>query len=540
MRLLTFSFLFSVVVCFTANAQTRQPAPAKPKLVIGLVIDQMRWDFLYRYQNRYRADGFNRLLQQGFSCENTMIPYTPTYTAPGHACVYTGSVPAINGIIGNNWYSKTRQKNVYCTDDDTAKTIGATSKAGRMSPANMWATTITDELKLATNQKAKTIGIALKDRGAILPAGHSADAAYWYDDASGGWISSSHYFSSLPTWVNQFNAQNEPVSYLKNGWNTLYPIGTYTASTADNNNFENNLSEETQPVFPHRYPTATNKANSAFRHSPFAATYTFDFAKAAIVNEKMGTGSTTDFLAISISSTDYLGHSFGPNSIEIEDTYLRLDNDIAQFLQYLDARMGKGNYLLFLTADHGAAHVPRLMQQYKIPAGWIDDGNLRQELNELLNTTMGLKPVKAVINYQVYLADSLGDKKDDVTAAIMAYLQKQAYITHVVELEELAESALPEPIKTRMINGYAPSRSGDIQFVLKPGYFDGWDKGTTHGLWNPYDAHIPLLFFGWGIGKGKLYRETYMTDIAATLAALLQIQMPNGCVGHVITEVFKK
>lgn len=523
-----------------AYAQAKTNVANKPKLVVGLVIDQMRWDFLYRYQNRYRQDGLNRLLRQGFSCENTMIPYIPTYTAPGHTCVYTGSVPAIHGIIGNHWYSKSRQKNVYCTDDDTAQTVGATSTAGKMSPGNMWTTTITDELRLASNFASKTIGIALKDRGAILPAGHSANAAYWYDDASGKWISSTHYFESLPNWVNLFNQQNQPQQYLKNGWQTLYPIATYTQSTADNNAYENKISEESLPVFPHQYPAKTEKANVAFRNSPFAATYTFDFAKATIANEKMGMGKTTDFLTISISSTDYIGHTFGPNSIEIEDTYLRLDQDIAQFLKYLDVSMGSGNYLLFLTADHGVAHVPKLLKDHKIHAGWIDDADVRQQLNQMLNKKMGISAVKSVINYQVYLKDSLGDEREDVVKAIVDYLAAQPFIANVVELAELGKSSLPEPIKTRMINGYAPSRSGDIQFVLKPGYFDGWDKGTTHGVWNPYDAHIPLLFFGWGIGKGKLNRETYMTDIAPTLAALLQIQMPSGCVGHVIPEVMKK
>lgn len=536
LRSLYVVFLLSLATT-GANAQIK-----RPKLVVGMVIDQMRWDYLYRYNELYQPGGFKRLLGEGFTCENTYIPYVPTYTAVGHTTVYTGSVPFYHGIVGNNWYEKTTNRNIYCTDDSTVNGVGTTGAAGKMSPKNLWATTITDELALSNNFKSKVIGIALKDRGSILPAGHSATAAYWYD--AGKWISSTHYMTALPAWVVQFNAKDLAGKYMSQDWNTVLPIDRYTLSTADDKPYENVIKGEHAPTFPHKLSTITTTKYESFRTTPFANTFTFDFAKAAVNNERLGMNNFTDFLAISISSTDYIGHTFGPNSIEAEDTYLRLDRDIAGFLQFLDAKVGKGNYLLFLTADHGAAHIPGFLAEHKIPAGAFSDDGFARELNDTIERVFGIK--RAVLNlqnYQVYLdLDGIEKAGKDIRAVkslVINTLKAKTFVTSVFETSDIAAAGLPEPINARIKNGFNAKRSGDIQFLLKPGYFDGWDKGTTHGLWNPYDAHIPLLWFGWGVKHGALNRETYMTDISATLAAMLHIQMPSACVGTVITEVIK-
>ncbi len=520
-------------------------AQPKPKLIVGMVIDQMRWDYLYRFNKLYNDKGFNRLLSKGFSCENTMIPYVPTYTAVGHSCVYTGSVPAVMGIVGNNWFDKTTGKTVYCTDDANVSGVGTTSAWGKMSPENLWVTTITDELRLSNNFKSKVIGIALKDRGAILPAGHSANAAYWYE--AGKWISSTHYMTELPGWVKQFNDKDLAGAYMSKDWNTLIPMDQYDQSTEDDRAWEGRIKGENSSTFPHRLSTigAADKYES-FRTTPFANTFTFDFAKAAIENENLGKNTVTDFLTLSISSTDYVGHAFGPNSIEIEDTYLRLDKDIADFLQYLDNKIGKGEYLIFLTADHAVAHVPAFLTEHKIPAGVFNEADMTKSINAAVETEFGIKNVVLkLMNYQVYLnTDAIEKANKDAVAVkktVIRILKQKPFIIDAFELDKLSSVTLPEPIKTRMTNGYNPQRSGDIQFTFRPGYFDGFSKtGTTHGLWNPYDSHIPLLWFGWNIKPGKLNRETYMTDISPTVAAMLQIQMPNGCVGHVITEVMAK
>jgi predicted AlkP superfamily pyrophosphatase or phosphodiesterase len=534
------SFLLFTFYIFTvaAFAQT-----TRPKLVVGLVIDQMRWDYMYRFNALYGEGGFKRLLKEGFSAENSFIPYVPTYTAVGHTCIYTGSVPAISGIVGNNWFDKTTGKNVYCTDDSTVSTVGNNGRAGKMSPDNLWVTTVTDELRLSNNFKSKVIGIALKDRGAILPAGHSANAAYWYD--AGKWISSTHYMTALPTWVNQFNDKDVPGKYMSKDWTTLLPMSSYDLSTADDKPYETAIRGESTVTFPHKLSAITDIGKyESFRTTPFANTYTFDFAKVAIENENLGKNTVTDFLAVSISSTDYIGHSFGPNSVEIEDTYLRLDKDIADFLTYLDTKLGKGNYTVFLSADHAVAHIPAFLAEHNIPGGNFEDADIRRELNQMIEANFGVaNMVQSLQNYQVYLNTAeLERQGKDIAAvkkAVIKTLQAKPFIITAYETDRLALVTLPEPQKTMLANGYNTKRSGDIQFTLKAGYFDGGTKGTTHGLWNPYDAHIPCVFFGWGVKPGKTNRETYMTDIAPTIAAMLHIQMPSGSVGKVITELVK-
>ncbi|MFL5809447.1 MAG: alkaline phosphatase PafA [Flavisolibacter sp.] len=533
-------FLITMILALSSNAQL-----SRPKLVVGIVVDQMRWDYLYRYNNRYGNDGFKRMLREGLSCENTFIPYIPSYTAAGHACVYTGSVPALNGMIGNNWYDRQQKKVVYCTDDSLVQSVGSNSTAGKMSPRNLWSNTITDELRLATNFRSKIIAIALKDRASILPGGHMSNASYWFDNASGGWITSSFYMTALPAWVKKFNDRKLPDEYLKQNWNTLYPISTYINSTADSTRYEGKLPGEDKS-FPHITSALTgSSAYELFRTTPYGNSYTIEMAKAAIEAEQLGKGSSTDFLALSLSSTDYIGHTFGPNSIEVEDMYLRLDKDMAAFLKFLDEKVGKGQYLIFLTADHGVAHNPYFVVDEKIPVGVFDPSVVRRQLNDSLQKNFNVSNIiTQYINYQLYLDENLISQnrldKKRITEYIINYLMKQPAVSNAVDLSDLSNTTLQEKLKMFIANGYNQKLSGDIQVINKPQWFENWQTGTTHGTWNPYDTHIPLLWFGWKIKPGQLNREVYMTDIAPTLAALLHIQMPNASVGKVIEEVVGK
>lgn len=540
---LVFSILFTDAIAQTPSKNTAVKTN-KPKIIVGIVVDQMRWDYLYRFKDLYQADGFNRMINQGFSCENTFIPYMPTYTAPGHATVYTGSVPAHHGIMGNNWYDKVNRRSVYCTEDSTVNTLGSNTDAGKMSPRNMWTTTITDELRLSNNFKSKVIGISIKDRGAILPAGHSANAAYWYDAAVGKWISSTFYMNELPAWVNSFNAKDLPAAYMRKDWNTLLPIEQYDLSTADDKIYERNIPGLTTVTFPHRLSTIDKEKYSAFRYTPSAMTFTFDFAKDAIAQERMGLGTVTDFLAVSISSSDYIGHNFGPNSIEVQDTYLRLDRDIAGFLQFLDTRFGKGNYLTFLTADHAVAHTPAFLKEHNLPGGTFSSGDLSKEINAAVEADFGVKNViLSIQNYQLYLDEpairASGKNYEAIQNLAIRMLRAKSFIIDAIPTEKMATGSLPAPQNWMFSNGYNPKRGGDILFTVIGGYFDGGSKGTTHGSWNPYDSHIPLVFYGWNVKQGKTNRETYMTDVAPTLAAMLQVQMPSGSVGKVISELIK-
>ncbi|MEO6611884.1 MAG: alkaline phosphatase PafA [Chitinophagaceae bacterium] len=537
-RLLTVLLVLSI--SFTTRAQQ---TIQRPKLVVGIVIDQMRWDFLYRYYDRYDNNGgFKRLLNQGFTCENTLIPFAPTVTACGHSSIYTGSVPAINGITGNFWWDREQMRSVYCTEDKTVNTVGNNSVLGKMSPRNMLVTTIGDELRLATNFRSKVVGIAIKDRGGILPAGHSANAAYWYDNTVGSWISSTYYMNELPNWATDFNNQKLVDKYYKDGWSLLYPAATYIQSTADEKSYE---AKPFGAKFPYDMKAFSGKDYTKITSTPMGNTLTAEFAKAAVINEQLGTDNITDLLAISFSSPDYIGHTFGPNSIEAEDGFLRLDKDLGNLFEFLDKKVGKDQYTVFLSADHGVTQVPEFMKENKLPGGRVYMAVMMTQLNKTLNEKFKVNNIiVADDNYQLHfnhpLLDSATLNEKEVIDWAVDYLSSEPGIARVFALADLNTVPLPAVIRKMLNNGYYPRRNGEIQVILQPGYIDAFSAtGTTHGLWNPYDAHIPLLWYGWGIKPGKTNRETYMTDIAPTIAAMLHIQMPSGNTGQVITEVMK-
>lgn len=537
--------LFFVLNCSAQKTPVTDNKLSRPKLVVGLVIDQMRWDYLYRYYKRYSNDGFKRLLSQGFSCENAFIPYIPTVTACGHTCIYTGSVPAIHGITGNNWLNRLTNKIVYCTDDEMVTPLGTENTAQKMSPRNLWVTTIGDELKLATNFRSKVISVAIKDRASILPGGHAADAAYWFDTKTGNWITSSYYgLTDLPQWMKELNKRKIADSLMKLNWKLLKDPASYVNSTADDEWYEGKFSHEAKPVFDHELASQIGKNYDLLRVTPMGNTMTAAVAKAALINEKLGQGASTDMLAVSFSSPDGVGHTFGPNSREQEDDFIRLDNELADFLNFLDAKIGKDQYLVFLSADHGVANVPGFLKEHRIPQGIMSWGTIQKELNDHLKEKYKRDSLITMVNNQVHLdydkiaAGNLDDK--EIKKWIINYLGKKEFVARVFDLSETGSVPLPGKIKEMVINGYTTKRSGDIQIIMQPQWLDwGGTTGTSHGLWNPYDSHIPLIFYGWNIKPGKLNREVYMTDIAPTISALLKIQMPNGCIGKVIEEVMK-
>ena len=540
-KLVALIFMLSAVqILALAQSQTE-----RPKLVVGIVVDQMRQEYFYRFGDRFGEGGFKRFTEQGFMMTNGHYNYIPTYTGPGHASVYTGTTPATHGVIANNWYVKQLGRAIYCAEDSTVTNVAGTPGNGQISPRNMLTTTITDELRFATSKRSKVVGIAIKDRGASLPAGHTGDA-YWYDDVTGDFMTSTYYYDSLtlPKWVSGFNSKKIPDNYLKQTWNTLYPINTYTNSIADNNDFEGPFVGKTTPTFPYNLDSlkADNGGYGLISSTPFGNTLTLDFALAAIEGEKLGQRGETDFLAVSFSSPDYIGHRFGPQSIEVEDNYLRLDQDLAKLFDYLDKTVGKDQYLVFITADHAVAEVPSYLTSERVPAGNFNSGLVMNQLKGFAMAMYGEGNwILNFSNEQVFLNKDLAREKkidfvqmqrDIADFSLRFKGVKEGYTAYDLRNTEFTRN---RPHLLQM--GYNHKASGDVLLVLEPSWLAGGQRGTTHGSGYSYDTHVPLAFYGWKIKSGKSANYTTVTDIAPTLSIMLKIKMPNGTTGQPIKEI---
>ena len=517
-----------------------------PKLVVGIVVDQMRYDYLTRFYDQFGEDGFKRMVEQGFNCKNNHFNYAPTSTGPGHTSVYTGATPSVHGIIGNNWYDKELGADVYCASDDSFTSVGTTSDAGQMSPHRMNVTTVTDELRLHTQMRGKTIAIALKDRGAVLPGGHTANAAYWFHGADEGkWITSSYYMDQLPKWVTDFNSSGKVQSYKK-AWNTLKNIAEYKESGTDENAYEGLFEGETRSTFPHSTTSLLDRTKDydIIKSTPYGNSLTADFALTALEAEDLGKDENTDFLAISFSSTDYVGHMFGVNSKEVEDTYVRLDEDLARLFKALDKQVGEGEYTVFLTADHGASEVSAYLKDQKIPAGYIDNATFKSKLSEFLKFTYGTEDIiRDYSNYQLFLdhkiIKNLDMELEDVEEEIAREFLGYDFVDRVYTGYQMWNNEYTVGIPHILQNGYNQKRSGDVLIVAKPGFINYSITGSTHGSPQIYDTHAPLLFYGKGIKKGATVSRTEIPDIAPTISALLGISFPSGTSGRPITAVLE-
>ncbi|MCF8274774.1 MAG: alkaline phosphatase family protein [Flavobacteriaceae bacterium] len=517
----------------------------RPKLVVGIVVDQMRYDYLTRFYDRYTEGGFKRMMNEGFNCKNNHFNYIPTYTGPGHTSVYTGTTPKYHGIIANDWFDKDIKKSVYCAEDTSVQSVGTTTDAGQMSPHRMKTTTFTDENRLFTQMQGKTIGIAIKDRGAILPAGHTANAAYWFQGKNeGNWISSTFYMTELPKWVVDFNKKHTVESYFKT-WNTLYDIATYTESGSDLNTFEGGFKGKETATFP--YDLASLKEQNGgydiLKVTPFGNSLTTDFAIEAIKGEQLGVDNVTDVLTISYSSPDYIGHNFGVNSKEIQDNYLRLDLELEKLFKSLDEQVGKSHYTVFLTADHAAVHVPAYLQSVKIPAGYFNSSDFKKKINTFVETTFAASNlIESITNNQIFLnrvkIHQLDLDLDDVQEAIVNEIIKYEHVDKAYTATAMTTTSFSTGIEQLIQNGFNQKRSGDVIYVLDTAVISYSKTGSTHGSAFEYDTHVPLLFFGKGIKHGETFKKTEITDIAPTMSALLNISYPNGNMGQPLEFVF--
>lgn len=553
--LLSFAFAQCIAIKAESNATPTVEITNKthsrtyeknPKLIVGIVVDQMRYDYLVKFYNKYGEGGFKRLINNGYNLKNVHYNYIPTYTAVGHASIYTGTTPVNHGIISNNWYNKYEKKSIYCVDDDNYQTVGANS-GGKKSPHKMLTTTITDQLKLAQNMNGKSIGIAIKDRSAILPTGHTADAAYWFEGGDEGkFMTSTFYMDKVPNWVTEFNNSGKANNYLNETWNTYYNIDTYTETLPDNNNFEGTFKGKETPTFPYNLKELRklNGNYSLIKAIPAGNTITTDFAEAAILGENLGKGEFTDFLAISYSSTDYVGHQFGVNAKELEDTYIRLDKDLERFLDFLDTQVGQNNYTIFLTADHAAVQVPAYLNSLKIPGGYFDNDTFKEFVNNItLEHFNSATLVENISNYQLFLnKQKLKDLNLDIQKVSQVIADEILVFENVyktITAHTLQTTSFTSGILKTLQNGYNQKLSGDILFVPNPSTISYSKTGTTHGSGYAYDTHVPLIFYGAKISKGSSNSYYPIVDIAPTLASFLNITEPNGSTGSVILEVLE-
>ncbi len=521
------------------------PEIKRPKLVVGIVVDQMRYDYFYRFYDKYTEGGIKRFMNQGFTARNNHYHYALTITAAGHASVYTGSAPAIHGIIGNDWYDPIEGRGVYCVEDSSVKVVGSpTESAGRMSPRNLLVTTLADQLKLATNFRSKSIGISIKDRGAILPAGHTADAAYWFDSKTGNFVTSTYYRDELPDWLKEYNDKKLPAQYAREGWKTLLPLEQYTESTADNQPWEGRFAGEATSAFPHDLAGISGNSYGSVTTSPWGNTLLKDLAIAAVKNENLGKGPFTDFLAVSFSSPDAVGHMYGPNSVEIQDIYLRMDRDFAEMFAFFDSWVGKDNYTVFISADHGVADVPAFWKEHKLPGGLIPLAKIADDIKKALTRAFGEgEYIRSVANGQLYLNHTLlkdrGISQDQVHAVVKEAVLADPSIADVLNLKKLNDEQLTPYQLELYKNLVIPKRSGDIQIVPRPGWVSWRAQGTSHGTPYNNDTHVPFALFGWGVKPGETLRRTSIADIAPTIAALLHILPPNGSIGQPVAEALK-
>lgn len=547
-RALGLSFL-SVTIVLLPLAQDRSGGraqggsrPARPpvRLVVGIVIDQFRYDYLTRFEDQFVADGFQRFLRRGANFTANNYLHTPTYTAPGHATFMSGTIPALNGIIGNEWYDRRAGREVTSVSDTGVKQLGGREGATGASPHRLIGSTLGDQLKLVTQGRAKVIGISLKDRSAILPAGKRPDGAYWFDGSTGNFVSSTWYFNDLPAWVKAFNRDRHTNRYFDRTWERLLPESAYARSAGDDNEYEGR-----DHLFPHSLRGNDERPGTAFygrfQSSPFANDHLADLAMAAIESEKLGMDDVPDLLTVSFSSNDLVGHAFGPHSQEVQDITLRTDRTLASLFARIDRMVGLQHVLFVLTADHGVAPVPEQVKALGY-GGRVSLNAISGAIEKTLDARYGdEKWILSTGNGNVYFDLSIFARKsiDLPTAESVA----AAAVTSVPGVaacytrSQIVSGGMPATrLAQSVVLGFHPERNGNLVVVTEPFYLVGGSSGTSHGTPYSYDTHVPLLLLGPGIRPGWYSQSSSPADIAPTLAVLLGLNPPSNSSGRVLGE----
>lgn len=524
--------------------------PDKPSLIIGIVVEQLRFDQIERFRDRLSENGIKRMINEGTFFRNASFDYMLTQSAPGFSTISTGTEPSYHGITSDNWYLPLKNEFIYCTKDVSVNPVGGSYESGLHSPVNLNASTFADELKIATGKRSKVFAVGIKEHSAIFSAGHAADGAFWYDNTTGTWMSSTYFMDNLPAWVNDFNAMKYSETYLNTTWNLLRQAADYSVCLPDSNKFEigfNGLNHFPYDVNKMSKPAGRNSTrNFAFlRETPFSDAFTTDFAVRLIEKEDMGKDEIPDFLAICFSSTDYIGHRFGPSSVETGDAILRLDKDIETLLNYLNNNLGKRNVLIYFTSSHGISEIPSIMENTRIPAGYFKQNQALQLLRSYLNAVYGEGDwVKGFSDRQIFLNRTLIEDAripiEEIQKKTARFLTQftgvaSAYPYYAFEANDFGNGHL-----NRIVNNFSPQRSGDVIITLNPGWVEKeGDQMTNHNSPYEYDSHVPLIWYGWTVNRSTVMRKVNMTDIAATLSSLCRIPYPNACTGEPMSELFR-
>src|SRR5664280_1924659 len=541
------TIFFSILAFVKLSGQGAYIPPDKPHLVIGIIVEELNYNQLEKFHDKLGENGIKKLINEGTYFKNASYEYLLTQSAPGHATIATGSEPSFHGITSDNWYVPLKNELISCTKDVNVNSVGGSFESGLHSPVNLLVSTFSDELAIATNRKAKIFGIGLRESSAILSAGHTANAAYWFDNTTGTWMSSSYYIPALPEWVNDFNAMKFSDAYLNSTWNLLKPLNYYADCLPDSNSFEkgfNNINYFPYDLKKLRSKNLFNFKNdySLLRETPFGNSFTTSFAIRLIQNEHLGKGDATDYLSICYSATDYIGHRFGPSSVEMGDAILRLDDDIKNLLTFLNDSIGKRNVLIYFTAAHGISEIPAVLEKNRIPSGYFQQNQALQLLRSYLNAVYGEGDwVKGYSEKQIFLNRTLIEDArlslDDVQKKVARFLVQftgvqAAYPYSAFEANDFGNGNLK-----RIINNFSPQRSGDVIVILNPGWVEKVsDFVTNNNSPYEYDSHVPLIWYGWTVNRATVTRQVNITDIAATLSTLCKVPYPNACTGEPMFE----
>lgn len=563
--------LFVLPVVGQRSRPTTTTTFRKPRLILLIAVDQFRQDYLERFGDLFGKNGIKRLMREGAVWEQAHYDHVPTYTACGHATMMTGAYPAETGIVGNEWIDRDAGRRVTSVFDNTVKALGGGPNEPPASPRRLMASTVGDELRMVTNDRSKVIGISVKDRSAILPAGRHANAAYWFSSSAGNMVSSDYYFPALPAWVSQFNSKRPADKFFGAKWDRLLPESEYLKRAgADSPPWENigRIAGDTN-AFPHTITGGVTAAGppfyNALDYTPFSNDILVEFAQEALVNENLGQDEDTDVLTVSFSANDYVGHRYGPYSQEVMDISLRVDQQIGNLLDFVDTKVGLRNAIVVFTADHGVAPIPehaaalgldgaRLRTEdiltavrTAITARYNPKGTTPDPTADYIYTyNVANRPTLAFVNGNLYF-NNTALKRDGVDLGEISRLAGEAAlsirgISRYFTRAQLLQGAISvtDPIERRVVHGFYSTRSGDVVILAEPFKYLGDAIPATHGTAYSYDTHVPVIVMATGIIPGRYYDRASPADIAPTISALVRTTPPSNTVGRVLLEAIRK